>query len=65
MSKEDKGKTGKKEKREKKKGKSVPSVDAEVPASTGFSLFKGQQSQLDDIFSKGVSFSALGRARFR
>lgn len=55
--KEKKASDEKKAKKERKASKATG--DAVANPSDGFQLFKGKQSQLDDIFGKGVSTSAF------
>lgn len=56
----EKSRVEKKDKKDKKdKKKAGKSSEATKDASDGFQLFKGKQSQLDDIFGKGVSWFRL------
>jgi hypothetical protein len=58
--KQKKEKKEKKEKKDKKDKKASKPVGDVTESSNGLQLFKGKQSQLDDIFGKGVSIPKNG-----
>lgn len=55
MSKTDQPKAAKKDKKNEKAKKTAAEAEVDESAQSGFQLFKGNQSGLDDIFGKGVS----------